>query len=427
MERWCAASRLPASRPPRARQRLAPTPLDLATPAWVDDDELRHPPPRAARARSRVDRPRGLIGFAGKAMAERLDHSRPLWCMDVVGPTDDGRTALVIRIHHCLADGVTALRMLSAAALGRRVGPAIPATSRPGRRGPTPGRSRLLAAGVGSRLRDLGGAVAGGARGRGLAARAGAGRAARSRALPAHASPRALAARGRHGVRPRIGGDRELAFTSASSRTSSAIEHAAGPSGDRQRRRPGDGRRGDPRAGSRPMTSRCEAMRVQVPVSMHHRDEDPATLGNRDSFLFCDLPVSEPDPRSAPRGDQRRNPQPQGAPRPGRALLLLPQPLAHPARCTGSPPSFASGPREFALSVSNVPGPTRAGAPARRRRRASSTRSPSRRTATRCARRRSRSPGGWGSASAPTRAPSRASRDLADGLDAVAGGALELC
>ncbi len=40
-----------------------------------------------------------------------------------------------------------------------------------------------------------------------------------------------------------------------------------------------------------------QAMRVQVPVSMHHRDEDAGALGNRDSFLFCDLPISEPDPR----------------------------------------------------------------------------------------------------------------------------------
>src|SRR4029079_3567383 len=40
-----------------------------------------------------------------------------------------------------------------------------------------------------------------------------------------------------------------------------------------------------------------EVVRVQVPVSMHHRDEDAASLGNRDSFLFCDLPISEADPR----------------------------------------------------------------------------------------------------------------------------------
>ena len=104
---WIAsesASRCASAGLPRARQRLAPTPLRVAPPAWVDDDgfDIR----RHVRLASEpvTDRD-ALIGFVGKVMAERLDHERPLWCVDVVGPDDVGRTALVIRIHHCLADG----------------------------------------------------------------------------------------------------------------------------------------------------------------------------------------------------------------------------------------------------------------------------------------------------------------------------------
>jgi len=104
------ASRLAGHR--RARQRLASTPMNLATPAWIDDTsfDIRH---HVRLASEPVDNRADLIAYAGKAMAERLDHLRPLWCMDFAGPLDDGRTALVIRIHHCMADGVTALRMLS--------------------------------------------------------------------------------------------------------------------------------------------------------------------------------------------------------------------------------------------------------------------------------------------------------------------------
>src|SRR5256714_1178034 len=36
-------------------------------------------------------------------------------------------------------------------------------------------------------------------------------------------------------------------------------------------------------------------MMVKVPVSMHHGDEEPSAMGNRDSFFFADLPVAEPD------------------------------------------------------------------------------------------------------------------------------------
>ena len=98
---------------PRARRRLAPTPLGIAAPAWVDDEGFEIAAHVRAAPIALTDRA-ALIGFAGGTMAERLDHSGPLWCIDVVGPDGDGRTALVIRIHHCLADGVTAVRMLSA-------------------------------------------------------------------------------------------------------------------------------------------------------------------------------------------------------------------------------------------------------------------------------------------------------------------------
>src|SRR4051794_34959315 len=148
---------------PRARQRLAATPLRLAAPAWVDDSEFDirnhvRPAPQPVRERAQLER------LVGAVMAERLDHARPLWCIGVAGPLEDGRTALVIRIHHCLADGVTCLHMLSQLLWDSddadEEEPALPAWHPE----PTPTRARLLAAGAGSRLRAIGDAVAGGAR-----------------------------------------------------------------------------------------------------------------------------------------------------------------------------------------------------------------------------------------------------------------------
>ena len=53
----------------------------------------------------------GLRELAGALLAERLDHERPLWRMDVA-PLDDGGTALIVRVHHAMADGVTAIRLV---------------------------------------------------------------------------------------------------------------------------------------------------------------------------------------------------------------------------------------------------------------------------------------------------------------------------
>jgi len=336
----------------RARQRLAPTPLRLATPAWVDDAsfDIRN---HVRLASEPIGDQEALIGFVGKAMAERLDHERPLWCVDVVGPDDGGRTALVIRVHHCLADGVTALRMLSQLLWDGDDG-GEPGSSQPWRPEPTPARARMLASGVASRLRDAGDAVATGARsvasprrwrqaGRELAALPGT---LRRELWPLGADT---------AFDRRIGGDREVAFTACELEDLKRIEHSFGTGvtvNDVVLAVVAGAIRGWLGTHHEP----AEAMRVQVPVSMHHRDEDAASLGNRDSFLFCDLPISEPDPRkrleaiNAETRSRKAHHDPD-------ELYSFFHSLSHIQPLYKLASSVASGPREFALSVSNVPGP----------------------------------------------------------------------
>jgi diacylglycerol O-acyltransferase len=344
------ASRLAGHR--RARQRLAPTPMNLATPAWIDDTsfDIRH---HVRLASEPVDNRADLIAYAGKAMAERLDHLRPLWCMDFAGPLDDGRTALVIRIHHCMADGVTALRMLSQLLWDDESGP-DPGEVTPWEARPEPGTSRLLAAGVGTRMRDLGGAVSNGARAVASPRRwAATGR--ELRALPATLRRELWPLGADTAFDQRIGGDRELAFTSCELADLKRVEHAAGKHvtvNDVVLAMVAGAIRRWLSTHDEPM----EAMRVQIPVSMHHRDEDGDALGNRDSFLFCALPVSEPDPRArleainSETSSRKEHHDPD-------ELYSFFHSLSHVRPLYRVASDFASGPREFALSVSNVPGP----------------------------------------------------------------------
>lgn len=336
----------------RARQRLAATPLNIATPAWIDDasfDVRRHVRLASEPVRDGDE----VVSFAGKVMAERLDHSRPLWCIDYVGPLDDDRTALVIRIHHCMADGVTALRFLRAL-LWDDDGDAEPGAAGEWEPAPEPGAARLLASGLGSRARDLGGAITGGARAvvspqrwretrRGLAD------------LPATLRRELWPLGADTAFDRRIGGDRELAFTSCSLADLKRIEHAAG-----EHVTVNDVVLAMVAGAIRRWLSthheHMETMRVQIPVSMHHRDEDGDALGNRDSFLFCDLPISEPDPRArllainAETQSRKEHHDPA-------ELYSFFHSLSHIRPLYRVASGFASGPREFALSVSNVPGP----------------------------------------------------------------------
>ena len=70
-------------------------------------------------------------------MSEHLDRARPLWTFDLIGPLDDGREAIALRIHHAMADGIAAVRFLDAvlwdfARAGRHARP--PAGASPRRR-----------------------------------------------------------------------------------------------------------------------------------------------------------------------------------------------------------------------------------------------------------------------------------------------------
>ena len=43
-----------------------------------------------------------------------MDRHHPLWDMTLVHGLKGGRTGLVIRLHHCLADGIAGVGMMNA-------------------------------------------------------------------------------------------------------------------------------------------------------------------------------------------------------------------------------------------------------------------------------------------------------------------------
>ncbi len=99
----------------RVRSRLEAVPVlthRLAgspdAPHWVPDPrfDVRDHVVMAGDSPLRED---GLRALAGSLFAQHLDRTRPLWRMDVA-PLADGGSAVIWRLHHCLADGTTAMR-----------------------------------------------------------------------------------------------------------------------------------------------------------------------------------------------------------------------------------------------------------------------------------------------------------------------------
>jgi diacylglycerol O-acyltransferase len=100
----------------------------------------------------------------------------------------------------------------------------------------------------------------------------------------------------------------------------------------------------------------ADDLRVQCPVCLHAREEDAGQLGNRDSFMNLDLPISEADPAARLRLINTETSE-RKLDHDADALYAFFHALGRFRPLYRGVTRITSGPREFALSVSNVPGP----------------------------------------------------------------------
>jgi WS/DGAT/MGAT family acyltransferase len=309
--RTAVAARLEGE--PRAIERLEVESGGSA--AWVEDERF----DITAHVRERhgtagIDEA-ALARVAGEIMAEHLDHSRPLWALDVVGPLDDGREALIVRIHHAMADGVSCMRFLDAvlwdvdepqqhAAAGPSAGVCEEAPS---------WRAELTRL-PGALLRELGH---------------------RARALPFDhplGAGRALAF-----ARVPLAGLKRIGHARPEHTTVNDVLLAAVAGGLREW-----------------LGAKSGSLRAQVPVSLHHADE--AELGNRDSFLNVDLPLAEADPVARLdliRAETSHRKELGDA----EELYDFFHALGRVRPVSNAVERLCASPGEFSLSISNVPGP----------------------------------------------------------------------
>src|SRR5881397_1328533 len=96
---------------PRYRQRVAYVPLERH-PVWVDDDHFNLSYHVRHTSLPRPGDDRQLKRLAGRIMSQRLDRGKPLWEAWIVEGLEGGRFALIIKTHHCMADGISAVGLL---------------------------------------------------------------------------------------------------------------------------------------------------------------------------------------------------------------------------------------------------------------------------------------------------------------------------
>jgi WS/DGAT/MGAT family acyltransferase len=299
---------------PRLTQRLDPV---AHPPAWSDDPGFsleRHVIDRGARDDA------GLRRLVCRAMETPLDREHPLWAMDVVS-LPGRRTALVWRVHHAVADGMSAMRMADELLLEPAAG------EPPGPRSRVHGSQSSSASPAMRRSTDLPTAL--------------------RQELGRSTIPSPLA---RH-----VGSRRDVAFVDVPLDELRRIGHAAP-----RRASVNDVALSAVAAGLRAWLDEAEApaagLRVEVPVSLH-RQGGPDSA-NRDSFVVVDLPLEQTDPvdrlvavaRQTRRCRRRHDAETLDDFL--RGLSPLSRSLERRVK------RRATSPRVFTLNVSNVPGPS---------------------------------------------------------------------
>ncbi len=313
---------------PRLGQRVEEPRLRMGRPAWVSCDQVDLEWHLAEPAGADPLADEELREAVGELLSERLDHTRPLWRIDALPLTGD-RVALVCRIHHAMADGVSAIHLVAGLLWDEHSDAPQPhavaqpatrteAAPKPAAAGGDAREARILIRLPSALWREL--------------------RPGRDTRLDQH-----------------IGPAREVAWTAFPLERLKRIEKNAP---ERVTLNDvvlavvaGGLRRWLPQVGGI-----AEDLRVQCPVCLHAREEEKGQLGNRDSFMNVDLPIAEADPGERLRlintetKERKLEHDPDTLYAFFHALGRF-RPLYHGVT------RLTSGPREFALSVSNVPGP----------------------------------------------------------------------
>jgi WS/DGAT/MGAT family acyltransferase len=330
-------------RAPRYRQRLAPVPLGLVRPAWVDDD------------RFEIDRhvlysgSGDLRALTDTVMSSPLSRERPLWELWIT-ELPEGRLGMVGKVHHCMVDGIAAVELASllldpapepAAEPRRDWQPAAP-----------PGPAQLLLDGLLSRAGEELELLASSTRTALSPGRLrGAGRSA-ERAV------RALA----HSLAPTepvqalnapLSPYRRLAFAGRPFKDLSRIKRAFRTTvNDVVLAVAAGAVRGFLAArGERP-----QRLKTMVPVNVRDASGN-GELGNQITFMFLDLPCDEPDPLRrledihAATERLKSSGEAEGAEAVMNLVGYAPNPIQRALS------HMLASPRTFNLVVSNIPGP----------------------------------------------------------------------
>jgi diacylglycerol O-acyltransferase len=97
---------------PRYTQKVVPDPFNIAHPTWEEDYEFDI---KKHIFEVKTEKPLNdieLVALAGKTLTGMMDRSKPLWELYLVPRLRGGKSALIVKIHHSMVDGISGVDLI---------------------------------------------------------------------------------------------------------------------------------------------------------------------------------------------------------------------------------------------------------------------------------------------------------------------------
>ena len=111
---------------PRYLKRVVPPLFNIGLPSWEYDPTF-HIRNHVREVRLKHGSDAELKTLAGKILSTVMDREHPLWDLTFVHGLNGKRSALIFRLHHCLADGIAGVGIMNVL---MDASPAVPALPR---------------------------------------------------------------------------------------------------------------------------------------------------------------------------------------------------------------------------------------------------------------------------------------------------------
>ncbi|HEV2118269.1 MAG TPA: wax ester/triacylglycerol synthase family O-acyltransferase [Terriglobales bacterium] len=138
---------------PRYRQRVVTAPFNIGLPTWEYDPafDIRNHVREMKLKRGTVAEMQAAVS---KLLTQRMDRQHPLWDFTLF-PLADDRTAILARVHHCLADGIAGVGLMNVIMDPTPIRHRLPRKPRPFQAPPAKDDLTLLLDGLVSTYGDL--------------------------------------------------------------------------------------------------------------------------------------------------------------------------------------------------------------------------------------------------------------------------------